>query len=90
MFINRYIDPVLEAVAANPPTNVTQASVTFTNGVRSLPGAYFNFTEKAGLTSGNLTVVEILFAFPANLSTTNNIFSYHGEQGLSSVPRQQV
>jgi hypothetical protein len=75
--IGFYTDPVLQAVAADPPSNTTYASVNFSNGLRSLPGAYFNFTEWAGKVS-NLTTTVITFAFPANLSTTNNIFSYHG------------
>jgi hypothetical protein len=75
--ISAYTDPVLQAVAANPPSNTTYASVNFTNGIRTLPGAYFNFTETAGTVS-NLTTTMITFAFPSNLSTTNNIFAYHG------------
>lgn len=73
---------MLAAVAADPPTSASQASVAFTNGLRALPGAYFNFTESAGLTSANLTVTELVFAVPANLSTTNNLFVYHGARAL--------
>lgn len=75
--IPAYIDPVLTAVATDPPTDITQASVVFTNGARKLTGAYFNLTERAGLNEGNLTVVELVFAFPEGLSTTNNVFAYH-------------
>ncbi|EIN08705.1 hypothetical protein PUNSTDRAFT_44276 [Punctularia strigosozonata HHB-11173 SS5] len=75
--IPSYIDPVLQSVAADPPTSVSIASASFTNGIRTLPGAVFNFTELVGTTTGNLTVLKIDFEFPINLTSTNNIFAYH-------------
>jgi hypothetical protein len=62
--ISIYTDGVLQAVAANPPKSASMASAMFTNGIRTLPGALFNFTELAGTTPGNLTVLMIDFAFP--------------------------
>jgi hypothetical protein len=76
--ISIYTDPVLQRVAQSPPTAYSYAAVNFTNGIRTLPNAYFHFTEQSG-TAANLTVSVIEFAFPSNLSTTNNIFAYHGQ-----------
>jgi Cu/Zn superoxide dismutase len=72
-----YTDPVLQKTAANPPKNTSYAAVQFTNGKRTLPDAYFRFAERAGWDSVNYIIVEVTFAFPKNLSTTNNVFAYH-------------
>jgi hypothetical protein len=82
--IAMYTDPVLMKVAMSPPMNATMAQVNFTNGLVMLPGAYFQFTEMAG-TVVNLTTTMIQFAFPSNLSTTNNIFAYHGSSSSDSL-----
>jgi hypothetical protein len=82
--ISIYTDPILMKVAMSPPSNTTMAQVNFTNGIVMLGDAYFQFTEMAG-TVANLTTTMIQFAFPSNLSTTNNIFAYHGSS--PSPPR---
>jgi len=70
-------DPVLEAVAANPPANTSTALMTFTQGIIQLPGSFFRFTELPGTDDANHTTVITTFAFPKNLSSTNNIFMFH-------------
>jgi hypothetical protein len=83
--IPAYTDSILSAVAASPPTNASAANVQFSNGPRTLGGAYVHFTERDG-TDGNGHVGVVLeLSVPHNLSSTNNVFSWAGACALHQM-----
>jgi hypothetical protein len=83
--IPSYTDGVLHTIASNPPTNVSRAAVEFRSGPRSLRYAYVRFTQLNGTDSLGRAAVVLELSVPANLSSTNNIFTWAGVYSNQAV-----